>query len=271
MTQLPPQTPEAVPACEKIILRPKKTLYCLCIPVLNEGPRIQRQLAALKPYSSLVDIIIADGESADGSLPPPLLKDNDVRALLIKRGPGRLGAQIRMALSYALAENYAGFIFMDGNDKDDPRALPLFAAALREGFDHVQGSRFIPGGEAVNNPWWRLWAVQKIHAPLIRRAAGFAYTDTTNGFRAYSRRFITDPRVLPFRDAFDGYELHYYLAIRAARLGFSVKEVPVTRRYPSDGTVPSKISPVAGSLKVMRALLKSVRGDFDPPDPAAQP
>ncbi len=99
----------------------------------------------------------------------------------------------------------------------------------------MQGSRFVPGGRAVRTPWARYLGIRLLHAPLISLAAGHRYTDTTNGFRAYSARFLSDPRVAPFRDVFSAYELHYYLAIRAARLGFRVAELPVTRTYPSHG------------------------------------
>jgi hypothetical protein len=99
---------------------------------------------------------------------------------------------------------------------------------------------------------------------MISLAAGTRYTDTTNGFRAYSRRLLADPRVAPLRDVFMGYELHYYLAIRAARLGFRVVETPVTRRYPASGKTPTKISPVRGNLRVLRTLAAAVLGRFDP-------
>ena len=101
-------------------------------------------------------------------------------------------------------------------------------------------------------------------APLISLAAGARYTDTTNGFRAYSRRLLSDPRVQPLRDVFVGYELHYYLAIRAARLGFRAIEAPVTRRYPAAGKVPTKISPVKGNLLILRTLAAVVFGRFNP-------
>lgn len=95
-------------------------------------------------------------------------------------------------------------------------------------------------------------------------AAGVHYTDTTNGFRAYSRRFLLDPRVQPFRDVFVGYELHYYLAIRAAKLGFRVCETPVSRVYPAHGPVPTKISPLRGNWLVLRTLVRALRGAYDP-------
>jgi hypothetical protein len=135
---------------------------------------------------------------------------------------------------------------------------------LDQGFDHIQGSRFIRGGHHQNTPLARFLGVKLLHAPLISLAAGFRYTDTTNGFRAYSSRFLSDPRVLPFRECFSGYELHYYLAIRAARLRFRCVETPVSRCYPSGGPVPTKIKGVRGNLLVLNTLFKAIRGDFNP-------
>ena len=70
-----------------------------------------------------------------------------------------------------------------------------------------------------------------------------------------------------FREVFSGYELHYYLAIRAGRLGFHVTEVPVSRVYPDHGPVPTKISPIRGNLRVLRGLYRACRGDYDPQSP----
>jgi hypothetical protein len=33
---------------------------------------------------------------------------------------------------------------IDGNDKDDPEAIPRFIEALKDGVDFVQASRFVP-------------------------------------------------------------------------------------------------------------------------------
>jgi dolichol-phosphate mannosyltransferase len=187
-----------------------------------------------------------------------------VRALLVKQGAGKLSAQMRMAIAFAMNDAYQGLIVIDGNGKDDVTAIPRFVALLDAGCDHIQGSRYVPGGHGINTPLSRSIGVRLLHAPLISLAAGARFTDTTNGFRAYSRRLLTDPRVQPLRDIFMGYELHYYLAIRAARLGFKVMETPVTRRYPATGKTPTKISPVRGNLLVLRTLADAVSGKFNP-------
>lgn len=252
-----------VPSYTVNSLFPKRTKYCVTVFVINEGDRIQRQLQKMKALTTSADVIIADGGSTDDSLKIEFLKSAGVRTLLTKTGGGRLSAQMRMAFAYAVEEEYQGIITIDGNDKDDPSAIPSFIKTLDKGFDHIQGSRFIQGGKAENTPVIRLLGVRFIHAPLISLAAKFKYTDTTNGFRAYSRRFLLDPRVAPFRAIFSEYELHYYLAIMAPKLGYQTTEVPVTRIYPKL-EVPTKISAIRGNLSILKTLLKAVTHRFDP-------
>ncbi|WP_406701277.1 glycosyltransferase family 2 protein [Singulisphaera sp. Ch08] len=267
MDESKPETtgePWEVPESEEHAFAPKRSKYAACVFVINEGERLTRQLERMKPLSSRVDIIIADGGSTDGSVSPERLVPLGVNSLLVKRGPGKLAAQMRMALAYAIRRGYEGVIVIDGNDKDDPAAIPKFVRALDKGYDHVQGSRFLIGGRAVNTPPSRLLGIKLLHAPLISLAAGFHYTDTTNGFRAYSRRLLLDPRVAPFRAVFSRYELHYYLAIRSARLGFKVCERPVTRAYPK-GKVPTKISKFRGNLLVLQTLLYACLQRYNPP------
>jgi dolichol-phosphate mannosyltransferase len=253
-----------VPAHERYVFGPKRSRYCVAVFAINEGERLRAQLRAMAPLADQIDIVVADGGSTDGSLAPETLGEFRLRALLIKRDAGRLSAQMRMAIAFTLEQRYEGLVVIDGNGKDDVSAIPRFIALLDAGYDHIQGSRYIPGGEGINTPWTRTLAVRLLHAPLISLAAGEAYTDTTNGFRAYSRRLLTDPRVQPLRDVFSGYELHYYLAIRAARVKLRVIETPVTRRYPESGKTPTKISPIRGNVLILRTLVSAALGRFNP-------
>ena len=258
------KTNRILPDFDRTIFREKRTRFCVCVFLINEGERFKAQLERMRPWLGDLDMIIADGGSTDGSADPELSRKAGARALLVKRSEGGLSAQMRMALAYCLDEQYDGIITIDGNNKDDPSALPSFQRALADGYDHVQGSRYVPGGRAVNTPLLRHYAVTLLHAPLISRAAGFHYTDTTNGFRAYSSRMLLDERVAPFREVFRAYELHYYLAIRSARLGYRCVEVPVTRAYPTDGATPTKIRGVRGNARILRTLLNAARGAWAP-------
>lgn len=254
-----------VPACQLTFWSGRRHEHCVVIPVINEGERIGRllQRMAALGVDRLADILIVDGGSTDGSLAPDTLQGCGVRGLLLKTGPGRLSAQLRCAYAFALEQGYAGIVTIDGNDKDDPAPIPLFLDALRSGVDFVQASRFIAGGLAENTPKLRDLAIRFIHAPLLSWSSGMRWTDTTQGFRAYSRRILLDERVAPFRDVFVGYELLAYLSHRVPKLGYRCIELPTTRRYPP-GEVPTKIGGLRGNWAVLKVLFKACLGAFDP-------
>jgi dolichol-phosphate mannosyltransferase len=253
-----------VPAHDRFVFADKAHKYAVAVFCINEGERVRAQLKRMAPLADIADIIVADGGSTDNSLTRGSLGMFRLRALLVKKDMGKLSAQMRMAMAFAIEEGYAGLVVIDGNGKDDVSAIPRFIELLEEGYDHVQGSRYIRGGKGVNTPIARHIGVKLVHAPLLSVAAHRRYTDTTNGFRAYSRKLLTDMRVSPLRDIFLGYELHYYLAIRAARLGYRVVETPVTRAYPRGEKTPTKITGFRGNLDVLKTLASVVRGEFDP-------
>ncbi|WP_227496688.1 glycosyltransferase family 2 protein [Massilia litorea] len=253
-----------VPRFESPLWLGRQHPYCVVIPVINEGERIRNLLKrmAAANIASQADIIIIDGGSKDGSLELGALQAFGVRGLLVKTDPGKLSAQLRCAYAFALEQGYEGIITIDGNDKDDPEAIPRFIAALEDGIDFVQASRFLPGGVAENTPRSRDLAIRFIHAPLLSLASGFKWTDTTQGFRAYSRKMLLDPRLAPFRNVFMTYELLAYLSYRAPLLGYRCVELPTIRSYPK-GEVPTKISAFRGNLDVFKVLLKACRGAYN--------
>ena len=234
--------------------------WCVVIPVVNEGNRITNLLARMNNFA---DILIVDGGSTDGSLDLELLQKNKVSGLLVKTGAGKLSAQLRCAYAFTLEQGYEGIVTIDGNDKDDPAAIPAFIDALKQGVDFVQASRFISGGVAENTPKIRDFAIRFIHAPMLSFFSGFNWTDTTQGFRAYSRKLLLDKNIAVFRDLFATYELLAYLSFRAPRLKFRCIELPTIRRYPK-GEVPTKISSFRGNFSVLQVLLRACFGTYNP-------
>jgi glycosyltransferase involved in cell wall biosynthesis len=262
MSDLEPR--RELPAFETLVLKPRGQRFALVIPVINEGERIRQQLTRIAEVAPQADVVIADGGSTDGSLDAAFLRQVGVRALLTKRGPGRLGAQLRMAYAWCLDEGYDGIITVDGNGKDGVEAIDRFVALLDQGFGYIQGSRYQPGGEAINTPFDRKIAGRLIHAPLLSLAGRRWYTDTTNGFRGYSSAYLRDPRVNPFRDVFGDYALLFYLTVRAGQLGYRTCEIPVSRRYPPQGKTPTKISGFRGRFDMFKELIDTVRGVHNP-------
>lgn len=254
-----------VPAFETKMWQERTQSWCVVIPVINEGERIKSLLARMTALNiaNSADIIIVDGGSTDGSLEIGLLKLNGVRGLLLKTANGKLSAQLRCAYAFALDQGYEGIVTIDGNDKDDPVAIPEFLEALKNGVDFAQASRFIGGGVAENTPKSRDLAIRFIHAPMLSLFSGFCWTDTTQGFRAYSRKMLMDEKIAPFRDVFVAYELLAYLSYRAPKLGYHCVELPTIRRYPK-GEVPTKISAFKGNLSVLKVLGYACLGMYNP-------
>ncbi|MCL2051059.1 MAG: glycosyltransferase family 2 protein [Lachnospiraceae bacterium] len=243
----------------------KATKYCLLIPIINEGERIIKELKRAKKHGidKLCDIIICDGKSTDGCTEAARLRKLGVNALLVKTGDGKQGAQLRMGIWFALKRGYDGVITIDGNNKDSIEDVPRFIKKLDEGFDFVQGSRFIKGGKAINTPLIRYLSVRLIHAPVTSLTAGERFTDTTNAYRAYSRNYLTNPFVKPLRDIFKTYELLAYLSTKASQLKLPACEVPVTRAYPKKGKTPTKISFLRGNSNLLKILVKNFLGHYD--------
>ena len=255
-----------VPKFLSTAIEERKTKYCLCIPIINEGERIEKQLQRAQQHGidKLVDIIICDGDSNDGSTEIEKLRALGVNTLLVKKDSGKQGAQLRMGFWFALERSYEGIITIDGNNKDSIESVPLFIEKLKQGFDFVQGSRYVEGGKAINTPKIRHFAVKFIHSPLISITARHRFTDSTNAFRCYSKKYLTHPKVQPFRPVFTTYELLAFLSVKASQLGLKVGEVPVERKYPESGKVPTKISFFKGNFGLIKILVGNLFGKYNP-------
>lgn len=169
-----------------------------------------------------------------------------------------------MAFSYALKQGYEGIIQMDGNNKDGEEGIVEFIKALDDGFDYIHGSRFMNGGQAINTPLIRWFGIRLIFSPILSLASKFWFTDVTNGFRAYSKKFLLDPQVKPFRYNFVKYELLLYLPVRAGQIGLKVTEVPVTRKYPKGVKIPTKITGIQAHLDFLFTAIKTAFNKYNP-------
>lgn len=255
-----------VPKFECFEYETKMKEYVVLIPIINEGERIIKELkrAYKNNIFEYADIVICDGGSTDGCTEEQRLKSLKVNTLLVKQDEGKQGAQLRMGMWWALKRGYKGVITIDGNNKDSIEDVPHFIEKLEEGYDLIQGSRFIKGGKAINTPFIRNVSVRLIHAPIISLTARKRFTDTTNAYRAYSAKYLLDERVQPLRDIFMTYELLAYLSVRATQIGMKACEIPVTRAYPKKGKTPTKISFFKGNSDLMKILIKNAMGAYKP-------
>lgn len=218
----------------------------------NEGIKIKRTLSKF-PSNKNYDLLVMDDGSEDGSL--EYIKEFDVKVISNKRNMG-IGASMKTALRYSLSNEYDIVVIVAGNDKDKPTEIPqLIEPIITEGCDLVQGSRYLYGGKFGNMPFYRQIATRYVHPILFSLITGKKITDSTNGFRAIKLSILKDKRIDIEQNWLNKYELEPYLFYKAIKLGYKVKEVPVTKIYPSKELGYTKMKPFTGWWSILRPLL----------------
>ena len=104
-------------------------------------------------------------------------------------------------------------------------------------------------------PYYRRIATQWIHPLLFSLIVGRRITDSTNGFRAFRISLLDDPRINLNQEWLSRYELEPYLFYQVVKLGYRVKEVPVTKIYPAHELGYSKMEPITGWWSILRPLI----------------
>jgi dolichol-phosphate mannosyltransferase len=142
-----------------------------------------------------------------------------------------IGFAIKEGYRYALAHGFDLIVVMAGNGKDNPREIPRLTEPIsKNGYDYVQGSRFLPGGRGEKTPFLR-----RIFTRLFPFAwtflTGVRCTEVTNGFRAYRTSILENPEINIWQDWLNGYELEYYLHYKVLTIGYRFTERPVSKIY----------------------------------------
>ena len=203
------------------------------IPVFREIGKIGTVIERFSPES--VDEVCLIVDDPDETILKEI-DDSRKRTLVpvtIIENPTRngIGFAIKEGYRYALSHGFDLIVVMAGNGKDDPREIPrLTQPILQDGYDYVQGSRFLPGGRGERTPFLR-----RIFTRLFPFAwtflTGVRCTEVTNGFRAYKASILQDPGINIWQDWLNGYELEYYLHYKVLTLGYKFTERPVSKIY----------------------------------------
>ncbi len=205
------------------------------------------------PSDQVDEVVVVDDGSQDATA--EIARKFSVS--VIEHGVNRgVGAVIKSGIRRALDRQHDVFVIMAGNGKDNPQEIPRLLAAINEGYDYVQGSRFALGGKSENLPFFRRLMVPA-SGLLYRLLTGFHGTDALNGFRAYRLKLLNDPRINIWQDWLDRYELEMYIHYKALSLGYKVKEVPVTKSYKhfSKGSSYSHIRPFVDWWSILRPIV----------------
>jgi hypothetical protein len=191
------------------------------VPAHNEEESLPATLAEVRAKAPGVDVLVVDDGSRDAT--SRVAREAGVKVV---RHPVNLGVggALQTGFRWAVEHGYDIGVQLDADGQHDPDYLAPLLVPVTEGRCDVSiGSRFVEatGYRAPLNR--RLGMV--LFQAVVKLAIGRRITDTTSGFRAYSRRVMEVcqhdfPKDFP--DA--------PLLIGLARRGFRLDEVPVRMR-----------------------------------------
>jgi glycosyltransferase involved in cell wall biosynthesis len=198
------------------------------IPAYNEEDALGGTITELRSKRPGVDILVVDDGSTD--LTSSVARHHRVAVVRLPYNVG-IGGALRVGFRYAIAKDYWRAFQFDADGQHDPAEVAALLDALDQGADLVVGSRFIDGRSDYDVGRFRRSAMHTLRLSL-RILLGRRFSDTSSGFRAFSR---------PMLEYFaDNYPAEYMESVEALMLacfaGFRVTEVPARMRARLLGT-----------------------------------
>ena len=201
----------------------------ILIPTYNEKENISKIIEAVFSLPKDFHILIIDDGSPDGTADiVKSLQKQYPEKLFIEERKGKLGlgtAYIH-GFKWALAHDYEYIFEMDADFSHPPeKLLELYKACTEGGADMAVGSRYTSGGRVKNWPLSRI-LISYFGSVYVRMITWMPVKDTTAGFVCYKRKVL---ETLDFdKITFVGYAFQIEMKYATWRLGFKIKEVPIT-------------------------------------------
>jgi dolichol-phosphate mannosyltransferase len=198
------------------------------IPTYNEKENVENIIAAVIDLQQNFHILIIDDGSPDGTadLVQSLFDKYPGQLFLEKRiGKLGLGTAYIHGFKWALLNGYQFIFEMDADFSHNPKDLENLYLACKNGAGVAVGSRYIKGGAVKNWPANRI-ALSKGASLYTRIITWMPVQDPTAGFVCYSRKFLETINLNEI--SFVGYAFQIEMKFAAWKLGFTIKEVPIT-------------------------------------------
>lgn len=162
-------------------------------PTYNEKASIEKVVELILEQNKKmpnfdIHVLIADSHSPDGTgeIAKKLVKKNDHVHFLdvVERG---LGLAIVKGYEYALKNLKADVLMqIDADLQHDPNDIPKFLQKIDEGYEYIQGSRFIKGGKNDISLIRQLFTFGS--SVVMRLSTGiWQISDFTPSFKAYTK------------------------------------------------------------------------------------
>ncbi|MDP4284673.1 MAG: polyprenol monophosphomannose synthase [Bacteroidota bacterium] len=201
----------------------------LIIPTYNEKENVALILKSVFELQQNFHVLIIDDGSPDGTA--DIVRNHFAvypGKLFLEERESKLGlgtAYIH-GFRWALHKGYQFIFEMDADFSHNPKDLDrLYLACKTGGADVSVGSRYIPGGKIENWPGIRV-NLSKGGSLYTRLITRMPIKDPTAGFVCYTNRVLEAINLDQI--SFVGYAFQIEMKFAAWKLGFKIKEVPIT-------------------------------------------
>lgn len=200
------------------------------IPAFNEEQSLPGVLRDLRRRHPDLDVLVVDDGSRDATARVAAEGGAAVASLPFNLG---IGGALRTGFRYAVRAGYDRAVQFDADGQHDCNELDALLIELDRGADMVVGTRF-----ATRESTYRAGVVRTGAMSVLRIAlkllSGLQFTDTSSGFRAFSRpvlEFFAHTYPAEYMESAEALLLAVYA-------GFTVVETPVVMHHRTAG-VPS--------------------------------
>jgi dolichol-phosphate mannosyltransferase len=218
----------------------------IIIPTYNERENIANILKAIFSLNQGYHVLVIDDGSPDGTadIVKDLQEDYKGELFLEERlGKLGLGTAYIHGFKWSTKRGYEYIFEMDADFSHRPSQLErLYNACKYQGTDVAVGSRYVPGGKIENWPWDRRF-YSKGGALYTKLITWMPVNDPTAGFVCYRKEVLQTINLDEIK--FVGYAFQIEMKFASWKLGFKIKEVPITF-----------IDRKEGSSKMHRGILK---------------
>ena len=198
------------------------------IPTYNEKENIAAIINAVVVLGNQYHVLVVDDGSPDGTaniVKELMLAHPDKIFIQERVGKLGLGTAYIHGFKWAIANQYDYIFEMDADFSHNPLDLDRLLAACENGADVAIGSRYVKGGATENWPLDRL-IYSKGGSLYTRMITGMPVKDPTAGFMCYKNKVLAAMQLDHIN--FIGYAFQIEMKFASWRLGFKLKEVPIT-------------------------------------------
>jgi len=208
----------------------------LIIPTYNERENVALLLQTVFELQEGFHVLIIDDGSPDGTaeIVKNLFATYPGKLFLEERvGKLGLGTAYIHGFKWALDRGYRFIFEMDCDFSHDPKELDkLYRACKTGGADVAVGSRYVKGGKVENWPVLRV-LISKGASVYTRLLTFMPIKDPTAGFVCYRNSVL---EAINFDEiSFVGYAFQIEMKFASWKLGFKIKEVPITFKDRTQG------------------------------------